>query len=266
MRVGTVLVGVMITATSLLGMAASSAANGCTGQAWGGNCSLANSGTQVDLGATTVTPGTSSTPGSSGNTGSTSTGAARPSPKPTPNPCTDELCRDSYTVGVASEVYPAVSISDLVSFRPRAAIARNEPAGVGIVGMPSNIVAEASAHELRGELLGFPVAITFVPVSFTFDYADATTTTTTTGGASWATLGQAEFTPTATSHSYRARGTYQASVTVNYSASVLFDDTYRRQVAGVVRGPATRFDIRIVTTTTALVDNTCLERPRGPGC
>lgn len=145
-------------------------------------------------------------------------------------------------------------------------MAQNEPAGVGVVGMPSNVVADASAHELQGALLGFPVAVTFVPVGFTLDFGDGTGARTTTGGASWRDLGQAEFTPTATSHVFRERGTYRVTVYANYRASVLFDGSFRRDVAGVVRAPGNGFDVRIVTVSTALVENSCLERPRGAGC
>ena len=232
---------------------------------WSDNCTISNSGGQVDLGASTVTPGTGS--GSGHGTG-VRPNSARPAPKPTlkANPCTTPLCRDSYVVAKASDVYPKVSVADLASFRPQAATAHNEPAGVAIVGMPSNVVAAASTHELQGDLLGFPVSVQFVPESYTFDYGDVDTRTVDTGGATWAALAQPEYTPTHTSHVFRERGAKRVTVWVNYRASVLFDGSYRRDVAGIVRGPAQAVDVRVVAVATALVDKTCAERPRSPGC
>lgn len=231
-------------------------------QAVGACSSIANPGTQVDIEANTVKPGSGAATGNA----TARPGSPRPSPKPTAKPCTDELCRESYTVGVSAEVFPEVSITDLVSFRPHAATVGGEPAGVGIVGMPTNVMATASTHDQRGELLGFPVLVRFVPQAYVFDFGDGTTLTSSTGGTSWATLRQAEFTPTPTSHSYRARGDYRVTVSVLYSAAVLFDDTFWRAVNGQVRGTIAHYDIRVVTASTALVDKTCLERPRGPGC
>lgn len=243
------------------GIHASSECAGVSG--WTQTCSVTNPGTQVDIEATKQSPGSGSVAGGNGTAG---TAKPRPSPKPTLKPCTDELCRDSYTVGLSAEVFPEVSITDLVSFRPRTATVGGEPAGVGIVGMPTNVIAAASTHDLRGELLGFPVLVRFVPQAYVFDFGDGTTLTSSTGGTSWAALSQAEFTPTSTSHSYRARSEYRVSVSVLYGASVLFDDTFWRAVDGQVRGAAASYDIRVVTASTALVDKTCLEHPRGPGC
>lgn len=246
----------------LLAPTAAYAADDCGSDGrWGVNCSISNSDTQVDLSGTTTKPGTGT-----GNTGGTAHRPAQPQPPPKANPCTTPLCRDNYTVAKASDVYPEVSTTDLASFRPRAASMQHEPAGAAIVGMPSNVVAEASTHEIAGELFGFAVAVRFVPVSYTFEYGDGTVRTVGTGGASWAALGQAEFTPTPTSHVFQERGTRRVTAWVNYRASVLFDDSYRRDVAGIVRGAAQGTDVRVVAVRTALVDQTCRERPSGPGC
>lgn len=253
-----------LTLSLALGTAFPSASTCTSAQAIDGCPTLSNPGTQVDVSTNSTSPASGGTThnGASSNTNS----APRPSPKPTAKPCTDELCRESYTVGVSAEVFPEVSITDLVSFRPHAATVGGEPAGVGIVGMPTNVMATASTHDQRGELLGFPVLVRFVPQAYVFDFGDGTTLTSSTGGTSWATLRRAEFTPTPTSHSYRARGDYRVTVSVLYSAAVLFDDTFWRAVNGQVRGTIAHYDIRVVTASTALVDKTCLERPRGPGC
>ena len=227
---------------------------------WGGTCSVENSGTQVDLSATETKPGSAGS--------GTSAGPGHPAPTATltPNSCSSVLCRDSYTVGEASDGYPEVTVADLASFRPLGASVRNEPAGVAVVGMPSNFVAAASTHELRGELLGFAATVRFVPVSYAFDFGDGERLDATSGGSPWAALGQAEFTPTATSHVFRERGAARVAVTPSYRASVLFDGAFRRDVTGTVRGPVETIQVRVVTVHTALVEATCAERAGGPGC
>ena len=106
----------------------------------------------------------------------------------------------------------------------------------------------------------------FVPAGYVFDYGDGSTSVSGAGGASWQRLGQAQFTPTATSHVYGARGTYPVSVTVQYAASVDFGSGTWRPVAGYVTATTGGYGVRVVEVRTALVDRTCLENPRGPGC
>ncbi len=55
------------------------------------------------------------------------------------------------------------------------------------------------------------------------------------------------------------------SATVEYAASVDFGGGWR-PVAGVVRAASAGYGVRVVEVRTALVDRTCLENPRGPGC
>ena len=119
---------------------------------------------------------------------------------------------------------------------------------------------------MAGTLLGWEVTVRFVPAGFVFDYGDGATTRSTTGGASWQRLGQAQFTPTPTSHVYGERGTYPVSVSVQYAASVDFGSGTWRPVAGYVTATTTGYDVRVVEARTALVDRTCVENPRGPGC
>jgi hypothetical protein len=132
--------------------------------------------------------------------------------------------------------------------------------------MPTNLLATASEQHIPGTVLGWDVTVRFEPVAFVFDNGDGTTTRSSTGGASWTSLGQGQFTPTATSHSYQARGTYAVSVTVEYAASVDFGDGSWRTVPGVVRAQAGGYDVRVVEVRTALVERTCAEDPAGPGC
>ncbi|MCH6229775.1 hypothetical protein MK786_03385 [Microbacterium sp. CFH 31415] len=161
---------------------------------------------------------------------------------------------------------PEVTLADLASFRPATPQLTGEPAGFGVVGMPTNLVGAASEQRLSGTLLGWDVTVRFVPAEFVFSHGDGTSATTTTGGASWARLAQAQFTPTATSHVYGERGTYPVSVTVRYAASVDFGTGLWLPVDGFVTAASGDYDVRVVEVRTALVDETCRENPSGPGC
>ena len=169
-------------------------------------------------------------------------------------------------VGYAVEGPPELTLSDLASFRPAAPSLGGEPSGFGVVGMPTNLLAAASEQRIPGTVLGWDVTVRFVPVAYVFDNGDGTTTRASTGGASWASLGQGQFTPTSTSHVYRARGTHEVSVTVEYAASVDFGSGTWRPVPGVVRAESTGYGVRVVEVRTALVERTCVEDPAGPGC
>jgi hypothetical protein len=158
-----------------------------------------------------------------------------------------------------------VILADLASFRPTTPTLVGEPQGFGVVGMPANLVAAASEQQIPGTLLGWDVVVRFVPVRYDFDFGDGSTVRATSGGATWEQLGQAQFTPTATSHAYRARGTYSAAVTVQYAASVDFGTGWRA-VPGYVSATTSGYGVRVVEVRTALVDRTCAENPGGPGC
>ncbi|MEN2741181.1 hypothetical protein ABCS02_25640 [Microbacterium sp. X-17] len=210
------------------------------------------------MSGSTTRPGS----GSGSDNADSDAGPAAPAPAPAPTrACATALCRGGYEVASL----PDVTLADLASFVPDAPSITGEPTGLGVVGMPTNLVAAASEQRLTGTLLGYAVTVRFVPVGFAFDYGDGGTRAATTGGASWSRLGQADFTPTPTSHVYAAPGTYSAHARVDYAASVDFGGGWR-PVAGAVRATSAAYDVRIVEVRTALVQRTCLENPRGPGC
>lgn len=167
--------------------------------------------------------------------------------------------------GVETPSAPAITITDLAQFSPAPVTAIGEPDNVGVVGMPTNFVAAASVQTRSGSLFGAPLSVRFTPVGYEFVHGDDTTTTTATGGQTWSALGQAAFTPTATSHTYRERGTYQAHVTVRYTAEIDLGGGWF-PLAGqlAIDGPAQ--EIRVFEAHTALVAFTCQQRPSAPGC
>jgi hypothetical protein len=213
-----------------------------------------NSGSQVDISGTKNQPGKPSRPHTDNGGGST--------PPTDAETCDNPIdCRGNYdVVGL-----PDVTLADLASFVPAKPTLGGEPNGVGVVGMPTNLVARAAEQRISGTLFDYDVVVRFVPAGFRFDHGDESSRTSPSGGSPWSTLGQADFTPTSTSHVYRERGTYNASVTVLYSASVDFGGGWR-PVPGFVEATAGGYGIRVVEVHTALVDRTCLENPGGPGC
>lgn len=168
-------------------------------------------------------------------------------------------------VKVTNDEGGPITITDVAQFAPDPVRMLAEPENVGVAGLPTNVVASASVQTSTGELFGKPVTVRFTPVGVDFDYGDGTKSTSTDGGLAWAALDQAPFTPTSTSHTYRDRGTYDARVSVRYSAEVDIGGGWF-SVAGELTVNGTTQQIRIFEARTALVARTCAEQPRAPGC
>lgn len=220
-------------------------------------------------GTSVIVEGTQTQPGTGGGgtewipargPGSGGTAPAEPDNSPRMDLLYEQIPADEPT-----EEIPAVTVADLAAFTPQRPSFAAEPAGLGVAGLPTNVVAGAAEHTVAGALFGRPVTVRFTPVGFRFDYGDSTISTSSTGGASWAALGQAQFTPTPTSHTYGSPGEYTVTVSVAYAAVVDFGVT-TRVVDGTVTANAAPQTLRILEARTALVDKTCAQNPRGPGC
>lgn len=276
-RVSLTLSSLVLAAAMLVMVSSPAYAAGCQNPGWTTTCT-SNSGTQIDIVGEHSQPGRDGG-GSSANTGGRggagpSTGDATPADPPVrPDGCTEVALRSgSYLVcpdGAGEEVapgIPAVTARDLASFAPARPALGSEPEGVGVVGMPANFVASAPAQTVGGTLFGRPVTVQFAPTAYVFDYGDGATTRSASGGASWEALGQAQFTPTPTSHAYAERGTYEVSVAIEYAAAVDFGTGAWYPVRGVVTATTAGYPVEIFEVRTALVDKTCGENPTGPGC
>ncbi|MGV2902871.1 PKD domain-containing protein [Microbacterium sp. AGC62] len=201
--------------------------------------------------------------------GSNPDAADRRSAAEKPKPCTTDPVRQASCNFTAERVTNdegrPLTITDVAQFAPAPVTTAGEPGNVGIAGMPTNFVAAAAVHTRAGTLFDRPISVRFTPVRFRFAFGDGTAATSNTGGRSWASLGQAQFTPTPTSHSYRDRGTYSAHVTVHYTAEVdIGGGWFPIDGELSIDGPARQ--IRVYEAETALVARTCAEQPGAPGC
>lgn len=167
--------------------------------------------------------------------------------------------------GEESPGLPPITITDLASFSPAKGTVLGEPDNLGVAGLPTNFVTQAETHVRSGQLFGFPIDVRFTPVSYTFHYGDGESRTAPSPGASWESLGQAQFTPTDTSHTYAERGTYDATVDIAYTAEIDLGVGWF-PIEGQLDIPGPTQQIRIFEAHTSLVARTCTEQPSAPGC
>jgi hypothetical protein len=160
----------------------------------------------------------------------------------------------------------AVSMAQVAAFYPVAPGTSGEPAGWAVAGLPKNLVSGAAVNTASGTLLGRPAQVRFTPVSWGWDYGDGSSATTRTGGDTWQHLGLHDFSTTATSHVYAARGTYSVHTTVTYTALYRVGAGGWSPVSGtlVLRAQDVTVDVR--QPAPVLVQNGCDANPVGPGC
>lgn len=248
----------------LLSFLVSSSPGTCGGaSSFGEGCWTSTDGTSVIVEGTQTQPGTNG--GGSEWIPTSGPGGGATAPAEPKNPFGMDLLYEQIPQDEATEEIPAVTVADLAAFTPQRPSFAAEPAGLGVAGLPTNVIAGASEHTIAGTLFGRPVTVRFTPVGFRFDYGDGAISTTSTGGAPWAALGQAQFTPTPTSHTFVSPGDYTVTVSVAYAAVVDFGVT-TRAVNGTVVADAAPQALRVLEARTALVNQTCAQNPRGPGC
>ena len=179
----------------------------------------------------------------------------------TPAPANPDLViRDGYTVT------EPVTLSDLVNFHPTSGVSHMEPGGWMIVGLNANFYASSATQVQTGELLGKPATVRFTPVTYRWSYGDGTAATLRTSGTTWAAQGKTEFEPTATSHVYRAAGTYAVDLTIGFAAEYHYTGSEWIPIAGTVPVAANRLTVTIGSAKTLLVNQDCAAAPTGPGC
>ena len=210
-------------------------------------------------------------PGSSnpGGGGGTSGGTTLP-----PMPCEEVFAGFCYGEGQGKPGEPApgapgvpgVTLSDVAMFRPQPTVQYMQPDGWMVVGLPTNFVAVIERHIVAGTLLGAPADVRFTPVAYRWRYGDGSSARLGTTGASWRALGLREFDSTATSHLFRASGTYVIKLDVEYTAEYRFSGGAWTPLTGVIVLPANDLVATAGAAVTVLVDRDCGRAPSGPGC
>lgn len=158
------------------------------------------------------------------------------------------------------------TISDVLTLAPASMNLTAEPSTWSIVGSHTNFFTTATKHSASGSVLGHPVTVTFTPITYRWDYGDGTTAETTTSGASWAALGQDDFSATSTSHVYAEKATVQASVTVVYTATVTLASGANIPVTGTLNRASTTIALELFTADTLITVGDCNEHPEQPRC
>ena len=298
MRRGLVAVLAALAVVTMGSVAASgSTLAGCTeAQVNSGRClppTVSNDGTSVAIGDSSTTGGGtgggraysppaegSSNQSGAGDSGTGGSSAAPPPavetgpPPPPPVSCFGRWCAEELLGGWTPPAdpaepppdQPAITITDLATFRPQTATLASDTGGVAITGLPFNPFAQIGQHVVAGTLLGQPAEVHFTPYAYRWDYGDGATARTGTPGASWQTLGMREFDPTPTSHVYAERGTYALTLTVEYAAEYRYAGSGWIPVAGVLTLPAPPLTVVAAGATTVLVSGDCRQVPTGPGC
>lgn len=213
-------------------------------------------------------------PGSGGSGGGGGSGSGRPDVSGgVPHlvaPCIDVF--EGYCDGIrpggpeGGGAADPITLSDIEAFRPTPPVQFMQPDGWMVVGLPTNFYTTTSAHTVDGELLGLAATVRFTPFSYRWRYGDGSSAVLSTRGAPWSTLGLREFDATATSHIYRASGTYVIDLDVDYTAEYRIRDGAWQRIPGTLRLPANRLTATAGDAVTVLVDRDCATAPSGPGC
>lgn len=170
------------------------------------------------------------------------------------------------TAAPASDATPAVTISDIASFRPDPGSDHMQPDGWTVAGLDTNFYALAAQQVVPGRLLGRAAEVRFTPVAYRWDYGDGSSAVLGSAGGTWQQLRVAEFDPTPTSHVYRTLGDVTIRLRIDYRAEYRFDGPSFIPIAGTITLPANDLRITVGDAKTVLVDRDCSVDPGGPGC
>lgn len=199
-------------------------------------------------------------PGDPG-TGAQGSGPRAPAP-PSSLDCGDPICRTPFEV----TGLPTPTLDDLIGFRPTPAVDHMEPNGWFIVNLDANFYATGGSSIQTGTLIGYPAAVRFTPIRWSWTYGDGASATNSTSGTTWAAQGITEFDPTPTSHVYSAPGTYYIDLVVGYRAEYTFGSSAWGPIDGILWLPANRLVATVGGAKTVLVERDCTKAPTGPGC
>ena len=166
----------------------------------------------------------------------------------------------------AAYVAPNVTTADIASFRAENPTMTTEPRGWAVTGLESNMIAGTRIHAVSGQLLGAPAEVRFTPASFDWNYGDGGSRESFLAGATWATQGLAEFSPTPTSHVYRQTGSFEPTVRVWFSLEYRWGSGAWTGMRGRVSADASAPVLLVVRAANVLVQEPCLSGKSAPGC
>ena len=118
---------------------------------------------------------------------------------------------------------------------------------------------------VSGTLLGQPADVRFTPVGYRWTHSDGAVVEGDGPGATWAALGQREFSPTATSHVYASAGEYTVDLSVVMRAEYRFAGSPWRSISGTLSLAGTPQRVLVGEFDTVLTQGDCLANPAGPG-
>jgi hypothetical protein len=228
-------------------------------------CTVSGSTTNngVDLTGNSTQPGS---PGAGDGSGGDSGGGA--DDEPTCPPGTQPIvCDDTFgVIPPGGPGNPAVTVNDIRSFKAIPGTDHMEPNGWMVVGLSTNFYSVVGTEVVHGSLLGQPASVRFIPISWHWTYGDGHAATRSTKGATWAALGETDFSETQTSHVYTAEGTYYIDLSIQFRADYEFAGGQWIPVVGTITLPANRLKATAGDAKTVLVGRDCTENPSGPGC
>lgn len=144
--------------------------------------------------------------------------------------------------------------SELRSFRPRPPGITIEPGTWSVPTLPTNMIARATAHTQRGELLGWPVEVRFTPVAYHWGFGDSTNRSTPDPGSPWSHRGLTQFADTPTAHRYSRPGQYRVTLQVDYRVEFRFEDDEFDDISGLVSAQAPPVTLKVLTVSPLLFD------------
>lgn len=155
--------------------------------------------------------------------------------------------------GSATPPTPPRYASELKNFRPQRPSIVVEPDGWSVPTLPTNVIARASSHTLRGELLGWPVEVRFRPSGYHWSFGDGSSRSTGTRGESWSRRNAPQFSPTDTSHRYLRPGVYRVGLVVDYRVEFRFEGDEFERIEGQVSARASSRNVRVFSVSPLLV-------------
>ncbi|WP_157002097.1 hypothetical protein [Agromyces laixinhei] len=159
-----------------------------------------------------------------------------------------------------------VTLRDIASFVPAGPGSEMEPGGWAVEDLPANFVAVASVQVVSGMLLGQPADVRFTPVGFRWLHSDGAVVESGSPGATWAVLGQREFSVTGTSHVYAESGEYTVALEVVLRAEYRFAGSGWQSIVGTLAVAGDPQRVLVGEFDTVLTNGDCNTNPSGPGC